>query len=122
MQSWNLKTPAENGSGGPRQLFSTPETRMDVIDLARNEELCDPGTGRRVVIQVFSGRIDLTIGDGTTTCDDATLVALEPGEAHLVRALEQSRLLLTFGLLAAPQGHIPGWVRLRRARSPRAQA
>ena len=25
MQSWNLKTPPENGSRGPRQLFSTPE-------------------------------------------------------------------------------------------------
>ena len=82
---------------------------MDVIDLAWNEKSCDPGTGGRVASQILSGRIDLTTGDDTTTCDDTTLVAPEPGETHLARALEQSRLLLTFGgLRAAPQGHIPG--------------
>ena len=69
---------------------------MDVIDLALNEALGDPGNSGRVVIQVLSGSVDLT------------LVALEPGEAHSVRALEQSRLLLTFAPRPAPRGHSPG--------------
>jgi hypothetical protein len=48
------------------------------------------------------------IGGATTTCDDGTLVALEPGEAHSVRALEQSRLLLRLAPRPAPRGHSPG--------------
>ena len=108
MQSWNLKTPPENGGIGPRELFSTSETRVDVIDLARNEALGDPGDSGRVLIRVLSGSVDLTLVDDTTTCDDGTLVALEPGEAHSVRAPEQSRLLLTFAPRPAPRGHSPG--------------
>jgi quercetin dioxygenase-like cupin family protein len=108
MQSWNLKRPAVTGSRGARELFSTSETRVDVIDLARNEELGEAGDGGRVVIQVLGGSVDLTIGDDTTTCNDGTLVALEPGEAHSVRALERSRLLLTFSPRPAPRGHSPG--------------
>lgn len=38
--------------------------------------------------------VELTSDDGTTTCGDAALVLLEPGERHAIHALEPSRLPL----------------------------
>jgi quercetin dioxygenase-like cupin family protein len=70
--------------------------------------LADPGGGARVVIQVLSGRIDVLIGNDMASYDDGALVALEPGEAASVRALEQSRLLLTFSPRPGSHGHSPG--------------
>jgi quercetin dioxygenase-like cupin family protein len=106
MQSWNLNRPRENNRRGPRQLFSTSEMRVDVIDLAPDEEIGDYWYGDRVLIQVLDGSVDLTVGDYTATYDDGTLVALEPGETRSVRGVEQSRLLLTF--TPRPRGHSPG--------------
>lgn len=107
MKSWKLKSD-EIGGTGRRELFSTSETRMDVIDLAGNEEVRDPGESGGVVIQVLSGNVDLTSGDDTISCTDGTLVALAPGEAGSVRAIEHSRLLLTFSPRQATHGHSPG--------------
>jgi quercetin dioxygenase-like cupin family protein len=95
MQSWNLKAPPESDKRGRRELCSTAATRMEVIDLDQNEELEDHGNGGRLVIEVLSGSVDLTIGGHATTCGGGMLVALEPGESRSVRALESSRLLLT---------------------------
>jgi quercetin dioxygenase-like cupin family protein len=106
MQSWNLNARHENERKGPHQLFSTPGLRVDVIDLARDEEIGDSWYGDRVLVQVLDGSVRITIGEYTTTCDDGTLVALDPGEAPSVRGLEQSRLLLTF--TPRPRGHSPG--------------
>jgi quercetin dioxygenase-like cupin family protein len=106
MQSWNLTTEHPNGTKGPRQLFSTYELRVDVVDLAHNEEIGDYWGRDRVIIQVLDGSVSFTLGDYTAICDVGTLVALEPGEAHSVRALERSRLLLTF--TPRPRGHSPG--------------
>ena len=107
MKSWKLN-PDEIGRTGRRELFSTPETRVDVIDLAGNEEVGEPGESGGVVIQVLSGSVDLTSGDDTINCADGTLVALAPGEAGSVRAIEQSRLLLTFSPRPSTHGHSPG--------------
>lgn len=107
MQSWNLKTPPENAKGR-RELFSTRETRMDLVDLGRSTELVDPGHGAQVVIQVLSGRVNVLSPEETASYDDGTLLAIEPGEAASVRALEQSRLLLTFSPRRASHGHSPG--------------
>jgi quercetin dioxygenase-like cupin family protein len=104
MQSWNLNTTHEHHSRG--QLLSTPALRVDLVDLAQEEEIGDSSYGDRVLIQVLSGSVLITIGEYTTTCDDGTLVALDPGDAHSVRALEQSRLLLTFA--SRSRGHSPG--------------
>jgi quercetin dioxygenase-like cupin family protein len=106
MQSWNLNTPHEHHRKGPLQLLSTPVMRVDLVDLAQDEEIGDSWYGDRVLVQVLSGSVLMTIGEYTTACDDGTLVALDPGEAHSVRALEQSRLLLTFA--SRSRGHSPG--------------
>jgi quercetin dioxygenase-like cupin family protein len=95
MQSWDLRTPSGDGRGGQRALFATAATRMEVVDLGQNEELGNRGNGGRLVIEVLSGSVDLTIGGDTTRWGDGMLVVLEPGEPRLVRALESSRLLLT---------------------------
>ena len=94
MQVWNLKAPHESEKAGPRVLFSTPEVRGVVIDLAPEEELREHRVRDCAVVLVVLGSIDLTAAGSTTTCGEGTLVLLEPGEHHAVRALEQSRLLL----------------------------
>ena len=119
MRSWNLEAPPENGSRGPRELFSTPLTRLHLIDLARNEELGFPGDSGRVVIQVLSGGVELAFGDDSTTFDAGTLLALEPGEAHSVRALEQSRFLAHVRSPTGAARPLPR-VRVRASRSSRA--
>jgi len=106
MQSWNLDTRHEHHRKGPQQLLSTPALRVDLVDLARDEEIGDSWCGDRVLVQVLDGSVRIAVGEYTTTCDDGTLVALDPGEAHSVRGLEQSRLLLTF--MPRPRGHSPG--------------
>jgi len=106
MQSWNLNTQHEHRRKGPLQLLSTPALRVDLVDLAQDEEIGDSWHGDRVLIQVLSGSVRITIGEYRTTCDDGTLVALDPDDAHSIRGLEQSRLLLTFALRS--RGHTPG--------------
>jgi hypothetical protein len=107
MKSWRLKSD-EIARTGRRELFSTRELRVDVIDLAGSEEVGETGGSGGVVIEVLSGGVDLTSGDETISCADGTLVALAPGEAGSVRAIEQSRLLLTFSPRPASHGHSPG--------------
>ena len=58
MQSWKLKSD-EIGKTGQRALSSTAETRVDVIDLAANEEFGDAGFSGVVVIQVLSASVEL---------------------------------------------------------------
>lgn len=76
-------------------LFSTPEVRAVVIDLAPGEEMSDHRVGERALVQVVCGCIELESEGSETTCGDGVLVVLEPGERSGIRALEQSRLLLT---------------------------
>jgi quercetin dioxygenase-like cupin family protein len=107
MQSWNLNTRHKHHRKGTLQLLSTPAMRVDLVDLAQDEEIGDSWYGDRALIQVLSGTVEITIGDyTTTTCDEGTLVALDPDDAHSIRALEQSRLLLTFA--SRSRGHSPG--------------
>jgi hypothetical protein len=106
MQSWNLTAEHPNDTSGPRQLLSTSGLRVDVVDLARDEQIADYWGRDRVLIQVLSGSVSLTVGDYTAICEVGTLVAPEPGDTHTVRALEQSRLLVTF--TPRPRGHSPG--------------
>ena len=95
MQRWDIKALNTSDRTGPRVLFSTPEARAMVIDLAPGEEMSDHRVGKRAVVQVVLGSIELKSEGAETTCADGVLVVLDPGERHGIRALEQSRLLLT---------------------------
>jgi len=66
-----------------------------MIDLALGEELGDHRVSERAVVQIVRGSVELTSEGAETTCGDGVLVVFEPGERHAIRALEQSRLLLT---------------------------
>jgi quercetin dioxygenase-like cupin family protein len=113
MRRWHLPTLApssdkqherEPGSGAPRVatvgrpkprvLFSEPECRAVVVDLRAGEEMGDHAVHERAVIEVVSGRIAFTSALETVDCEFGTLITLEPGEHHSVRALADSQLLL----------------------------
>ena len=95
MQLWDVLAADATGRTDPRVLFSTPEARMVMIDLAAGEALGDHGVHERAIIQVARGSIELTSGRGSTLCAEGTVVLLEPGERHAVRARDHARLLLT---------------------------
>ena len=95
MERWDIKALNTSDRTGPRVLFSTPEVRAVLIDLALGEEMGDHRVGERAVLQIVRGSVELTSDGAEMTCGDGVLVVLEPGERHAIRALEQSRLLLT---------------------------
>ncbi len=86
MQLWDVLAADATGKTDPRVLFSTPEARMVMIDLAAGEELGDHGVHERAIIHVARG---------TPACVQGAVILLEPGERHAVRAGEAARLLLT---------------------------
>jgi quercetin dioxygenase-like cupin family protein len=104
MQRWDLTGTQVSDRSGPRVLFSTEEARGVVIDLAAGEELGEHRVRERAMLLVVAGGIDVT-GDGPAErCTRGTLVLFEPGELHVVHAVEQTRLLLTLAPWPAP-GH-----------------
>jgi quercetin dioxygenase-like cupin family protein len=105
MQHWSLtEAPHDPDRAGPEVLFSTPEARGVLIDLASGAELGEHRVRERAIIQVLRGRVELACGAETTVCERGTLVVLEPHEPHAVRALEQAQLLLILAPWPAP-GH-----------------
>ena len=108
MESWDLDRGDDGGRPGPRVLFSTPEARMVVLDLAAGEEVGEHQVRERLALLVLDGRIELTAGDGTRTLGRGTLTLFEPAEAHSVRALEPARLLLTLAPWPAPDHYTEG--------------
>ncbi len=95
MQTWDLDTPGGNDASGPQVLVSTPEARVILIELGAQEELGEHRVRERAILQVLAGSIELGVEGAVQVCPAETLVVFEPGEPHSVRALEQSRLLLT---------------------------
>jgi quercetin dioxygenase-like cupin family protein len=102
VQLWDVLAADATGRTDPRVLFSTPEARMVMIDLAAGQELGDHEVHERAIIQVARGSVELTSERGATVCAEGAVVLLEPGERHAVRAREHARLLLT---LAPWPGH-----------------
>ena len=95
MQLWDVLAADATGRTDPRVLFSTPEARMVMIDLAAGERLGDHEVHERAIIQVALGSVELTHTRGITTCSQGAVVLLEPGERHSVHAPEHARILLT---------------------------
>jgi quercetin dioxygenase-like cupin family protein len=102
VQLWDVLAADATGRTDPRVLFSTPEARMVLIDLVAGEQLGDHEVRERAIIQVARGSVEVTSGRGAATCAQGSVVLLEPGERHAVRALEAARILLT---LAPWPGH-----------------
>ena len=102
MRRWSLTGVHDPGRPGPWVLFSTPEARGVVVDLAADEQMGDHRVRERAIVQVVRGSIAFTCGGETTTCECGTLLVLEPGEHHAVRAIEETRLLLILAPWPAP--------------------
>jgi quercetin dioxygenase-like cupin family protein len=95
VQLWDVLAADATGRTDPRVLFSTPEARMVMIDLAAGEQLGEHEVRERAIIQIARGRVELTSGATARTCGEGVVVLLEPGERHSVRAAEHARILLT---------------------------
>jgi quercetin dioxygenase-like cupin family protein len=95
MKRWDLTDTQTSSRSGPRVLFSTPEARGVAIDLAAGEELGEHRVRERAVLLVLHGSIEVTGNGHAESCPQGTLVLFEPGEKHVVHAVEQTRLLLT---------------------------
>ena len=81
MQIWNVLAADATGKTDPRVLFSTPEARMVMIDLAAGERLGDHEVHERAIIQVARGTIELTCSQGATTCCGGRRRAARAGRA-----------------------------------------
>jgi quercetin dioxygenase-like cupin family protein len=106
MERWDLAAPNDSGRDGPRVLFSTPEARGVVIDLAAGEALGDHQVRERAILHVLEGTVACATEAGTTECGRGTLVVFEPSEPHAVRAVAPARLLLVLTPWPAA-GHYP---------------
>lgn len=104
MQRWDLTAANEGGRTGPQVLFSTSEARGVVIDLAQDDEMGDHQVRERALVQILRGSVTCTSGAETATCAEGTLIVFEPGEPHILRALQPTRLLLVLAPWPAP-GH-----------------
>lgn len=94
MRHWNLNAQAGSDRPGPRVLFSTPEARAVVIDLAPGQEMGKHRVRERVTVQVVAGSVDVTTRDEAIACGEGTLILFEPNEHHAVRARAHAQLLL----------------------------
>jgi hypothetical protein len=81
MQHWDLTAANEGSRTGPQVLFSTPEARGVVVDLAQDEEMGDHQVRERALVQVLRGSIACTSGTETATCVEGALVVFESGRA-----------------------------------------
>ena len=90
------------GRQTPRVLFSSPECRAVVLDLAEGEGLGDHQVHERATLEVVAGRVTVEWCGESFECESGTLVMFEPGERHAVRALSDARLLLLLTPWPAP--------------------
>lgn len=92
----------------PRVLFSAPECRAVVVELESGEKMGDHHVRERAVVQVTSGRVEITASGETAECSTGTLITFAPHELHSVRALEPSILLLILAPWPAAEHYADG--------------
>ena len=63
----------------PRVLFSSPECRVVVVDVANGEEIGDHHVRERAVVEVVTGRVSIESSGQTAECDAGALVTFDPG-------------------------------------------
>ena len=78
----------------PRVLFTSPECRAIVLDLACDETMDDHQVRERAVVHVVSGRVQIECAGTTVECGPGALITFEPNETHSVHARADARLLL----------------------------
>lgn len=106
MRHWNLKAAPEGDRTGPRVLFSTAEARAVVIELEPGQEMGKHHVRERALVQVVEGGVEVTTEDQTIAADKGMLILFEPAEHHVVRAREQTQLLLILAPWPAPDHYL----------------
>ncbi len=97
-----------DGGRIPRVLFSSPECRAVVVELAAGEAMGDHRVHERAVVHVVSGRVVIDASHEQVECAAGKLITFEPSEHHSVRALSDTRLLLLLAPWPAPERHLAG--------------
>jgi quercetin dioxygenase-like cupin family protein len=77
-----------------RMLLKSPEVRVVVVGIAKGVTWPQHTAAGRVLVRVEQGCIELGTTEGTTQLAAGMLSALEPGQPHDVRAVEDSAFLL----------------------------
>jgi quercetin dioxygenase-like cupin family protein len=90
----------------PRVLFSAPECRAVALELEPGEEMGDHHVRERAVVSVAAGRVVIDASGEATECGAGTVLTLDPGERHGVRAIEHSLLLLILAPWPAAEHYI----------------
>ena len=80
-----------------RVLLKSAEVRAVVVGMAQGDVWPEHKAAGRVLIRVEHGHIELRRNGGTEQFAAGMLIALEPGEPHSVRAVEDSAFLLIVG-------------------------
>jgi len=82
------------GSRVARVLLKSDEVRVVVVGMAQGVAWPEHTAAGRVLIRVERGCLELGRKEGTAQFGAGMLIALEPGEPHHVRAVEDSAYLL----------------------------
>ena len=79
---WSAGTSPPSMSSGkrePRVLFSRPECRAVLLDLQEGEEMGDHRVHERAIVEVVSGKLEVSVDGESVECDSGTLLTFEPG-------------------------------------------
>ena len=104
MQRWHLPSIEANGRREPRVLFSRPGCRAVVVDLNPGDEMGAHRTHEHAVLEVVSGRLEVSADGRVVECGEGTLISLQEHETRSLRALEDSRILMILAPWPA-EGH-----------------
>ena len=84
----------ENGTLS-RVLYKDDQVRLVVFAFDKGQELTDHTAGVAAIVQVVSGRFELSLDGETTQVDQRSWVHMPAGLPHAVSALEPSVMVLT---------------------------
>lgn len=86
-----------------RTLIKRPDLRLVLVAVQAGTRIPNHRTDRRAVVQVLSGRLQVSLPSRTVDLRPGTVLVLEPGAPHEVLARTDSAFLLSLGgVCAAP--------------------
>lgn len=86
--------PVSESSITSRVVVNNPLMRVVVFAFDTGEMLTEHTSPRAVVVQLLTGRLDLTLGEETTTMLPGDVIYMEPGIRHALVAREPSHMSL----------------------------
>ncbi len=92
------------GTNNAKTLVKEPDFRIVLIVVKRGARLQEHRASGRISVQTLSGHVRLHLPDHAVDLPAGRLLALEPGIAHDVEALEESAFLLTIAWPAGAEG------------------